>query len=94
MGQTAVAEPQTELSYETRELHRAISSLIEELEAVDLYQQRVDACKDDDLKSILAHNRDEEKEHAAMIIEWIRRRDPAFNKELKDWLFTEKPLSH
>jgi hypothetical protein len=94
MGQTTVAEPLNELSYETREMHRAISSLIEELEAVDLYQQRFDACKDDDLKQILAHNRDEEKEHAAMLIEWIRRRDPAFNKELKDWVFTEKPLSH
>ncbi len=94
MGQTAIAEPVNELSYETRELHRAISSLIEELEAVDLYQQRVDTCKDEDLKKILAHNRDEEKEHAAMILEWIRRRDPAFNKELKDWLFTEKSLSH
>ncbi len=94
MGQTTVAEPLSELTYETREMHRAISSLIEELEAVDLYQQRFDACKDDDLKDILAHNRDEEKEHAAMIIEWIRRRDPAFNKELKDWVFTEKPLAH
>ena len=94
MGQTTVAEQLSELSYETRNLHRAISSLIEELEAVDLYQQRVDACKDEELKAILAHNRDEEKEHAAMLIEWIRRHDPTFSKELKDWVFTEKPLSH
>ncbi|UCD64723.1 MAG: ferritin [Candidatus Zixiibacteriota bacterium] len=94
MGQTTVAEPLSELSYETRELHRAISSLIEELEAVNLYQQRVDACKDEDLKSLLAHNRDEEKEHAAMLLEWIRRHDPTFSKELKDWLFSEKPLGH
>ena len=94
MGQTEVAEQLSELSYETRELHRAISSLIEELEAVDLYQQRFDACKDEELKSILAHNRDEEKEHAAMMIEWIRRRDPAFSKELKDWIFSEKPIGH
>jgi ferritin-like protein len=94
MGQTTVAEQLSELSYETRNLHRAISALIEELEAVDLYQQRVDACKDEELKAILAHNRDEEKEHAAMLIEWIRRRDPAFNKELKDWVFSEKPIAH
>ena len=94
MGQTTIAEPVNELTYETREMHRAISSLIEELEAVDLYQQRVDACKDDELKSILAHNRDEEKEHAAMILEWIRRHDSTFSKELKDWLFTEKPIGH
>ena len=94
MGQTTIAEPVNELTYETREMHRAISSLIEELEAVDLYQQRVDACKDDESKSILAHNRDEEKEHAAMIIEWIRRHDATFSKELKDWLFTEKPIGH
>jgi ferritin-like protein len=94
MGQTTVAEQLNEMSTETRNLHRAISSLIEELEAVDLYQQRVDACKDEELKKILAHNRDEEKEHAAMLIEWIRRHDPAFNKELKDWVFSEKPLAH
>lgn len=94
MGQTTVAEQLNDMSIETRNLHRAISSLIEELEAVDLYQQRVDACKDEELKKILAHNRDEEKEHAAMLIEWIRRQDPAFNKELKDWVFSEKPLAH
>ncbi len=94
MGQTTVAESLNELSYETRNLHRAICALIEELEAVDLYQQRVDACKDEELKTILAHNRDEEKEHAAMLLEWIRRHDPAFTKELKDWLFSEKELKH
>ena len=54
----------------------------------------MDACKDEELKSILAHNRDEEKEHAAMLIEWIRRHDPTFSKELKDWVFTEKPIGH
>jgi hypothetical protein len=71
-------------------MHKAIVSLMEELEAVDWYNQRVDACKDEDLKAILAHNRDEEKEHAAMIMEWIRRQDSAFDKELKDYLFTHK----
>jgi uncharacterized protein len=54
-------------------MHRAIASLMEELEAVDWYSQRVDACKDHELKAIFAHNRDEEKEHAALVLEWIRR---------------------
>jgi ferritin-like protein len=75
-------------------MHRAIISLIEELEAVDWYQQRVDACRDPELTAILAHNRDEEKEHAAMVLEWIRRNDPAFDKELKDYLFTSEPIAH
>ena len=70
------------------------TSLMEELEAVDWYNQRVDACKDRELKAILAHNRDEEKEHAAMVLEWIRRRDPTLDKELKDFLFTDKPIAH
>jgi len=83
-----------ELTDETKDMHRAIISLREELEAVDLYNQRVDVCKNNALKAILAHNRDEEKEHAAMLLEWIRRQDPAFDKELKDYLFTEKPIAH
>ena len=87
-------ENERELKPETVEMHRAIVSLIEELEAVDWYQQRVDACRDEELRAILAHNRDEEKEHAAMVLEWIRRNDPAFSKELKDYLFTDKPLAH
>jgi ferritin-like protein len=87
-------EPAGALSAETIDMHRAIVSLIEELEAVDWYQQRFEACKDPELKAILAHNRDEEKEHAAMVLEWIRRKDAAFSKELKDTLFTNKPLAH
>jgi ferritin-like protein len=83
-----------DLSDETRDMHRAIQSLMEELEAVDWYNQRVDACKDEALKAILAHNRDEEKEHAAMVLEWIRRKDSTFSKELKDYLFTDKPIAH
>ena len=83
-----------ELREKTRDMHRAIVSLMEELEAVDWYNQRVDACKDKALKAILAHNRDEEKEHASMILEWIRRKDPAFDHELKDYLFTDKPIAH
>lgn len=83
------------LSVETRDMHRAIVSLTEELEAVDWYNQRADACTNEELKAILKHNRDEEKEHAAMLLEWIRRRDPAFNHELQDWLFKDsKKLEH
>jgi ferritin-like protein len=85
-------DPST-LTAETRELHRAIQSLMEELEAVDWYNQRVDACGDPELRAILAHNRDEEKEHAAMLLEWIRRRDERFSKELRDYLFTEAPIA-
>lgn len=77
------------LSAETLDLHRAISSLMEELEAVDWYNQRVEAATDPDLKALLAHNRDEEKEHAAMMIEWIRRHDQTFDKQLRTYLFAE-----
>ena len=94
MSNEGYHEPINELSDETREMHRAITSLMEELEAVDWYNQRVDACKNEELKAILAHNRDEEKEHAAMLLEWIRRQDSFFEKELKDYLFTDKEISH
>ena len=94
MSNEGYHEPIDELSDETRDMHRAIISLMEELEAVDWYNQRVDACKDDVLKAILAHNRDEEKEHASMLLEWIRRKDSTFSKELKDYLFTDKPIAH
>lgn len=93
MANEGYHEPIEEISDETRDMHRAITSLMEELEAVDWYNQRVDACKDDELKAILAHNRDEEKEHASMLLEWIRRRDDRFSKELKDYLFTQDPIA-
>ena len=94
MSNEGYHEPIEELSDETRDMHRAITSLMEELEAVDWYQQRVDACKDKDLKAILKHNRDEEVEHAAMVLEWIRRKDPVMDKQLKEFLFTDKPIAH
>jgi uncharacterized protein len=94
MSSVGYHEPVNEMSDETRDMHRAIVSLMEELEAVDWYNQRADACKDPELKGILEHNRDEEKEHAAMVLEWIRRKDPAFSKELKEFLFTDRPLTH
>lgn len=89
MSNEGYHEPIDELSDETRDMHRAITSLMEELEAVDWYNQRVDACRDPELRAILIHNRDEEKEHAAMVLEWIRRRDTVLDKELKDYLFTK-----
>jgi len=94
MSSVGYHEPIEELRDETRDMHRAIVSLMEELEAVDWYNQRADACKDAELKAILEHNRDEEKEHASMVLEWIRRKDPVFSKELKDYLFTTKPVAH
>jgi ferritin-like protein len=89
MASEGLHELHEHLTSETKDLHRAITSLMEELEAVDWYQQRVDAATDPELKEILAHNRDEEKEHAAMVLEWIRRRDPAFDVQLRTYLFTE-----
>ena len=92
MSSEGYHEPVEELSQATRDMHRAILSLMEELEAVDWYAQRAEVCKDPELRAILEHNRDEEKEHAAMVLEWIRRRDPRFSKELKDYLFTTRPI--
>lgn len=80
------------LKAETADFHRALVSLMEELEAIDWYAQRIDAAKDDELRAILAHNRDEEKEHAAMLLEWLRRKDAVFDEHLRAYLFTEKPI--
>ncbi|HLG53547.1 MAG TPA: ferritin-like domain-containing protein [Steroidobacteraceae bacterium] len=94
MSSVGYHEPVEELSDETRDMHRAIVSLMEELEAVDWYNQRADACTDPELRAILAHNRDEEKEHAAMVLEWIRRRDAVLSKQLKEFLFSDRPITH
>jgi len=94
MANEGYHELTSELSSETRDMHRAIISLMEELEAVDWYNQRVDASNDAEFKAILAHNRDEEKEHASMLLEWIRRQDATFDSELKDYLFTDKAIAH
>jgi hypothetical protein len=90
---TQYHEPAAELSAETRDIHRALTSLIEELEAVDWYNQRVDICTDQDLRAVLVHNRDEEIEHAAMTLEWLRRRMPKFDEELSPYLFTDAPIT-
>lgn len=87
-------EPVEELSSDTRDRHRAIVSLMEELEAVDWYDQRVQTCTDPELAAVLAHNRDEEKEHAVMTLEWLRRRDTVLDAELREQLFHEGPIAH
>ena len=93
MAHEALHEERDDLKKKTVDMHRALISLIEELEAVDWYTQRVDPCRNDELEAIIAQNRDEEKEHAAMLLEWIRRQDPAFESELRDYLFTDKPIA-
>jgi len=80
------------LKPETLDRHRAINSLMEELEAIDWYDQRVDATSDTDLAAILTHNRDEEKEHAAMVLEWLRRHDAKLDVHLRNYLFTEQSV--
>ena len=79
--------PYEMLKPETQDMSRAIQSVMEELEAIDWYNQRADVTHDDELRRILEHNRDEEKEHAAMVLEWIRRRDPKFDVVLRTYLF-------
>ena len=82
MAQSAgLHEPEERLSRQTIDRHRALVSVQEELEAVDWYDQRVDAATDAELAAILAHNRDEEKEHASMVLEWLRRHDPGPSAE-------------
>ena len=92
MASDTLHEPAELLRPETIEMHRAIASLIEELEAVDWYAQRVDASRDEALRAVLAHNRDEEKEHACMTLEWIRRNDPGFDRLLREILFRKGPI--
>jgi uncharacterized protein len=77
----------------TIDRHRAFTSLVEELQAVDWYDQRVTATKDTSLADVLAHNRDEEKEHASMTLEWLRRRDPILDRHLRTYLFTTEPVT-
>jgi hypothetical protein len=84
--------PRARLTRETIALHQAITSLMEELEAVDWYRQRADDCDDDALKRILLHNMREEIEHAAMALEWIRRHDATFDRQLREYLFTERDI--
>ena len=93
MSSEGLHVPREKLSKRTLNMHYAITSLIEELEAVDWYRQRADDCDDPDLKAVLLHNADEEIEHACMALEWIRRHDVRFSKELKEYLFTEGSIT-
>lgn len=85
-------ESEDALQPATKDRHRAIVSLMEELEAVDWYDQRIDAAGDEELREILRHNRDEEKEHAAMVLEWLRRQDGEWDRFLRMYLFTDGPI--
>ncbi len=87
-GSTQLHEPREQLSTATVDRHRAMASLMEELEAVDWYDQRAEATSDEELRAILLHNRNEEVEHASMILEWLRRRHSVLSKQLQDYLFT------
>ncbi|MFW6262364.1 MAG: encapsulin-associated ferritin-like protein [Spirochaetota bacterium] len=82
-----------ELTDRTKDFVRALHSLREEIEAIDWYQQRVDVTKDEQLKAVIAHNRDEEIEHACMTLEWLRREMPGWDAELRTYLFTEKDIT-
>jgi uncharacterized protein len=86
-------EAAAELDTETRDMHRALASLQEELEAVDWYRQRADACTDADLRKLLLHNMSEEIEHTAMLLEWLRRRDALFHQHMRTYLFNELPIT-
>ncbi|MCF7936709.1 MAG: ferritin-like domain-containing protein [Synergistales bacterium] len=86
-------EPTEELQAKDRDIHRALNSLKEEVEAVDWYHQRVATTGDDTIGDILAHNRDEEIEHACMVLEWLRRNVPAWEENLRTYLFTEAPIT-
>jgi len=86
-------EPVEELEQSDRDIIRALVSLKEEVEAIDWYHQRVAAASDDGLRDVLAHNRDEEVEHACMAIEWLRRRMPAWDENLRTYLFTDRPIT-
>ena len=93
MSSEVLHEDANKLGPEVIDQHRAIVSLMEELEAVDWYNQRAKATGNSDLRAILEHNRDEEKEHAAMVLEWLRRGDPKLSQHLKTFLFSEGPIT-
>ena len=86
-------EPPSELSQETRDIHRALTSLVEELEAVAWYRQRIDVTQNDELRAIVEHNMNEEIEHASMSLEWLRRNFPMFDEILRLYLFTSVPIT-
>ena len=90
-GETLHEDPDT-LGPEILDSHRAISTLMEELEAIDWYNQRIKASGDAELQAVLTHNRNEEKEHASMLLEWLRRHDSELDAHLRTYLFSEGPI--
>ena len=92
-GSTTLHEPAEDIGADVVDRHRALVSLGEELEAVDWYDQRAAATSDESLRAVLEHNRDEEKEHAMMTLEWLRRRDPALDRHMRTYLFTDAPIT-
>ncbi len=92
MGSENLHEPAEQLSDATKNMHRAIVSLMEELEAVDWYQQRAEACNDEELRGVLVHNKNEEIEHAMMNLEWIRRHSDVFDANIKTYLNAKGPI--
>ena len=92
MAGEALHEDRSVLTPETLDRHRAIATLMEELEAIDWYDQRIEASSNPELAQILTHNREEEKEHAAMLLEWLRRHDPGFDTQLRAQLFRQGPI--
>lgn len=92
MSSEGLHAPRERLSKKTLAMHHAIVSLMEELEAADWYRQRADDCEDDELREILLHNMREEIEHGAMVLEWLRRNDDDFDKQLRTFLFKDGEL--
>lgn len=93
MGSETYHEPVESLSEETKNMHRAIVSLKEELDAVDWYQQRAEACSDDELRAVLVHNKNEEIEHAMMNLEWIRRHSAVFDENIGTYIRATGPIT-
>ena len=93
MSSEALHVSREKLSRKTLEMHYAITSLMEEFEAVDWYRQRADDIDDPELKAIVLHNAREELEHAAMVLEWIRRRDPQLDAQLREYLFKDGSIT-
>ena len=94
MSKEGLHVPREKLKRETLNKHYAITSIIEELEAVDWYRQRADDCDDPELRAILLHNAKEELEHASMVIEWLRRNDVEVDAQLKEYLFSTGSIAH
>jgi ferritin-like protein len=93
MAHEGLHESEEKLAPATIDAHRALLSLMEEFEAVDWYHQRADACTDEELRAILLHNMHEEMEHAAMILEWLRRRTPRLDEILGTYLFSQGDIT-